>query len=93
VFVKRGTIRWLSGRDLIETYKARPPYRYDRSFCRICGTALGEISSEADSFPIAPNSLDSDPEVRNRFHEFVAEKPDWYEICDGAKQFDRHPGK
>ena len=39
----------------------------------------------------AAQALDDDPQVRNRFHEFVAAKPPWYEICDGAKQFAEHP--
>jgi len=29
--------------------------------------------------------------IRNRFHKFVAEKPDWYAICDDARQFAAHP--
>jgi hypothetical protein len=91
VFVRRETLRWLSGRDAVARYGPVGPYRHTRCFCSVCGTALGEIDSEADSFPIAANAFDDDPQVRNRFHEFVAEKPAWYEICDGAKQFAEHP--
>jgi hypothetical protein len=29
--------------------------------------------------------------LKNSFHEFVSEKPSWYEICDEAKQFAGHP--
>jgi hypothetical protein len=29
--------------------------------------------------------------IQNQFHEFVAEKPSWYDICDDAKQFPGHP--
>lgn len=91
VFVKKDDLRWIAGRDQVERYEPAAPYKYARCFCKICGTGLGEISSEQESFPIAANTLDADPVVRNRFHEFVAEKPDWYDICDGAKQFDHHP--
>lgn len=93
VFVKRESLRWVRGKQDVETYKAVEPYKYDRSFCRKCGTALGEILSEADSFPIATNALDDDPVVRNRFHEFTAEKPAWYSICDDARQFEGDPQK
>jgi hypothetical protein len=62
-----------------------------RCFCKVCGTALGEIVSDQPNFPIAANALDADPGLRNRFHEFVAEKPAWYDICDTAKQFEGHP--
>ena len=91
VFVKAETLQWLSGRDQVQCYEPGPPYKYARCFCKICGTALGEIVSDQPSFPVAANALDADPGVRNRFHEFVADKPDWYDICDDAKQFEGHP--
>ena len=93
VFVKAEDLRWVEGRDQITRYEPAPPYQYARCFCRICGTALGEIVSDQPSFPIAANALDDDPIVRNRFHEFVSEKPVWYDICDEAKQFEAHPPK
>lgn len=93
VFVERATLRWIEGLEFVETYEPAAPYRYARSFCRRCGSALGEIASDQDRFPIAANLLDSDPEVRNRFHEFVDEKPAWYAICDDARQFATHPVK
>lgn len=91
VFVKTAHIRWLAGRDNVTRYVPEPPHSYARCFCRTCGTALGEIESQADSVPIAANALDDDPMVRNRLHEFVADKPAWATICDGAKQFVGHP--
>ena len=91
VFVEKEQLLWISGRDRIARYQPAPPYKYERCFCGTCGTALGELTSENDSFPIAANAFDDDPVVRNGFHEFVAEKPEWYAICDGAKQFAGHP--
>ncbi len=91
VFVKREDLRWLAGQDHVERFEPGAAYTYARCFCRICGTALGEILSDSDSFPIAANALDVEPSIRNRFHEFVAEKPAWYEIGDDAKRFDGHP--
>jgi hypothetical protein len=93
VFVKRESFRLLQGQDHVARYEAVPPYKYTRCFCKNCGTALGEMDSSGDSFPIPANCLDDDPVVRNRFHEFVAEKPQWYAICDEAKQFETHPVK
>lgn len=93
VFVSRASLEWIAGRDAVARYEPTAPFIYARCFCRNCGTALGEIDSEADSFPIAANCLDDDPVVRNRFHEFVSAKPAWYEICDDAKQFPEHPSR
>ncbi len=91
VFIKKDDLKWIAGRDKVQKYVPEPPHKYARCFCKVCGTSLGEILSEDDSFPISANVLDDDPQVRNRFHEFVSEKPDWYEICDDAQQFEGHP--
>jgi hypothetical protein len=91
VFVRGDTLRWIEGRGAVARYEPKPPFKHVRCFCQACGTSLGEIDSTEDSFPIAANCLDDDPGVRNRFHEFVGDKPAWYEIGDDAKQFAEHP--
>lgn len=91
VFVNMQTLTITAGRDQLAHYRPEAPYPYTRSFCRRCGTAVGELDSTAATIPIAANCLDDDPQVRNRFHEFVAEKPDWYAIGDTAQQFSHHP--
>ena len=74
------------GKEEVALYQPEAPYKYGRCFCRICGTSLGEILSEEASFPISAQAIDTDLGLRNQFHEFVAEKPGWYEICDAAPQ-------
>lgn len=90
-FVKSRSLEITQGRDNISTFKAVHPYKYDRCFCSSCGSALGEILSEDESFPIAANCIDDVIEIENKFHEFVSEKPSWLKIGDSAKQFDGHP--
>ena len=90
-FVQKENFELLRGRDKISTFKAVPPYKYDRNFCSACGTALGEVLSEMETFPINAHCLDSDIEIAPAFHEFVAEKPGWFAIGDDAKQFSGHP--
>jgi hypothetical protein len=91
VFARRDAFTLLSGAASITTYQPEAPYKYARCFCSRCGTSLGEITSAGESFPIAANCFDDELGLTNRFHEFVKEKPDWYAICDGAKQFQEHP--
>ena len=90
-FVKSDKFQITNGREKIATYKAEPPYKYDRCFCSVCGTALGEVLSENESFPINANCIDSEIEIENAFHEFVSDKPSWFKIGDNAKQFSEHP--
>ncbi len=91
VFVKKEDLKWIQGQECVQIFQPTPPYIYGRCFCKICGTSLGEILSDSDSFPIAANALDSELEIKNSLHEFVNEKPTWYEICDNAKQSKGHP--
>ncbi|MBY0565312.1 MAG: GFA family protein [Hyphomonadaceae bacterium] len=91
VFAKKAAFTLTQGADDIAVFEPIPPYTYRRSFCRKCGTALGEIGAESETFPIAANCFDDDLAVRNRFHEFVSEKPSWSVICDDAEQFEKHP--
>lgn len=91
VFVKAQAFNISKGREQITTFKAEASYQYNRCFCSVCGTALGEVLSQDSSFPISADCIDSDLPLENQFHEFVAEKPEWLAIGDSAKQFDRHP--
>lgn len=91
VFVKKSSLNWIQGRDNVQTFEPTQGYKYHRTFCKTCGTALGEILSTEESFPISANTLDSDISVKNQFHEFVREKPKWLTIGDDAKQFEEHP--
>ncbi|WP_298261361.1 GFA family protein [uncultured Litoreibacter sp.] len=90
-FIKQGDLRWVQGRDQVQTFEPASPYIYTRCFCKLCGSSLGEILSSEDSFPIAANTIDSDVNWKTQFHEFVGEKPSWYEICDDAPQNIGHP--
>lgn len=92
VFVKREDVVWVQGKDMVRTYQPAPPFQYGRCFCKVCGTSLGEILADLDSFPIAANVFDDDLDIFNSHHEFVGEKPSWYEICDDATQSNGHPG-
>ncbi|HHF3133837.1 TPA: GFA family protein [Vibrio diabolicus] len=91
VFVNSSSFEITSGRDKIAIYKAEEPYKYDRCFCSVCGSALGEVLSDSESFPVAANCFDDELGVENQFHEFTCEKPKWLKIGDDAKQFCKHP--
>lgn len=90
-FVKKEDLKWLRGKEQVQLFQPTLPYLYSRCFCKICGISLGEILSELDSFPIAANVLDGKLGVTNSLHEFVNEKPSWYEICDDAGRSEGYP--
>ena len=83
-FVKKDTLTWVAGKEHVATYVPAAPYKYARCFCKFCGTSLGEILSDDDSFPIAANTFDSGFTLSNQFHEHEGEKPHWYDLCDAT---------
>ena len=91
VFVKKEHLSWVQGKDNVGLYQPEAPYKYPRCFCKTCGSSLGEILSQEDSFPIAANAIDTELDLQNQFHEFVAEKPAWLLIGDDANQSAAHP--
>lgn len=80
VFVEREQFTLTAGEAHIETVQPAPPFVYHRSFCRKCGTSLGEPLSPDPSFPINAHCLDDDPGVRNTFHEHEGDRPAWEEV-------------
>ena len=91
VFVQRDSFELLGGAESIATYTPPAPYKYKRCFCTVCGTALGEVTSEADAFPVAASCFDDELQLGNAFHMFVKDKPDWVGIGDAAPQFPADP--
>jgi len=93
VFVKKESLEIIEGREFIKTYHPEEGFKYKRDFCINCGTSLGEITSVEGSFPIPANTIDSEIDIENGFHEFISGKPKWLKICDKAEQFLGHPTK
>lgn len=85
------TFSWVSGKEFVSEYVPEEPFKYRRCFCKLCGSSLGEVLSTEAKFPVAANSLDSDPELKVWFHEHVAAKPSWQLVHADAKHFDGDP--
>lgn len=75
------------GQDAIGRFRAGPDAKFDRCFCKNCGTSLGDLSS-GDVYVVAASALDDDPKIRPSLHIHTASKPDWYEITDDLKKFE-----
>ena len=44
-YVRAEAFHWLAGEDLLTRYRPKPPFRFTRSFCKRCGTSLGDPDS------------------------------------------------
>lgn len=75
------------GQDEIGKFKAGADAKFERCFCKECGTSLGDMNS-GDIYVVAASALDDDPKIRPSLHIHTASKPDWYEIDDDLKKFE-----
>ena len=91
VMVRAKDFRWTQGRELVSSYKPEPPWNLIRSFCKVCGTYLGEPETHPEAFTISAHAFDDDPRIRPVLHEQVASKPPWYELTDGLPEHNEEP--
>lgn len=89
--VDRDALSWISGKESVAEYLPEEGFKYKRCFCKHCGSSLGEILSQEDKFPIAANSLDSDPGLKVWFQEHLATRPSWQLVHNGSKLFEGDP--
>ena len=84
---KANDLQVTAGQDQITKFKAGSDAKFERCFCKKCGTSLGDMAT-GDSYVIAASALDDDPGIRPSFHIHTASKPDWYEIVDDLQKFE-----
>lgn len=87
ITVRAEDFRWVRGRELVARHAPSSPFNLTRCFCRVCGTYLGEPETDPKAFPISAHTFDDDPGVRPVLHEYVSDKPPWYQITDGLPQY------
>ena len=84
---KADDLRVTEGQDNITKFRAETEAKFERCFCKECGTSLGDMSS-GDIYVIAASALDDDPGIRPTLHIHTASKPDWYQIDDNLTKFE-----
>ena len=65
--------------------------RARRGFCATCGSPLFFEFLDADRIGLNLGAFDGPTGVKVVEHIFVADKGDYYEICDGAPQYETVP--
>ena len=91
VLCSKDSFEWISGEDLVETYVADIANALRRSFCKVCGSYLGEPYAEGKYVILAASTFDDDPIVRPSYHEHVADKALWYEFADDLPKYEHEP--
>lgn len=83
-YVRAEAFSWVAGRALVTRYRPRPPFAFDRCFCRRCGASLGDPFS-GRIVAIAAACLDDDLGLTANFHEHRPNQPSWWEDRTPAK--------
>lgn len=63
-----------------------------RGFCKICGSVLFFEPTKGDWMGVSIGAFDGPTHTKLTKHIFMANKGDYYEINDGAEQFEIYPG-
>jgi hypothetical protein len=64
-----------------------------RGFCRTCGSPLFFEFVESDWIGLMLGAFDGPTGVKVSEHIYVGDKGDYYDLCDGAPQFQTVPGR
>ena len=81
LFAKPGTIKWIKGEELIQSYKVPDAKRFTSRFCSVCGSQVPRYVKETDFFVIPAGSLDSDPMLQPQARAFRDSRASW--SCSG----------
>lgn len=79
----------ISGAEHIRWYHSSPKVR--RGFCGTCGCSLFFDPPAKDWIGISMGAFDGPTDTHIELHIYTAEKGDYYEVDDGAPQFERIP--
>jgi len=80
-------LQWLTGQDKIRKYASSA--EGNRPFCPRCGSKVPSLMGELALIPAG--NLEGDIGRPLDSHIFVGSKAEWFDISDGAPQFEEYP--
>ncbi len=75
LFCAGGTLRWISGEDLVKTYSV-PTTRFSTAFCSKCGSSL-PVGGTSSRMKIPAGCLDTAVELTPNAHIFYESRANW----------------
>ncbi len=70
-------IKWLSGEELIKSFKVPDAVRFRNDFCSACGSPLPRFFAEAKMVVLPAGTLDSEAPIRPEARIFYASRTEW----------------
>jgi len=86
MFLQPGTLTWLSGAELVRSFKVPQAMRFTNAFCATCG---GRVPRQpAPGMVIVPaGSLDVEPSIRPEARIFRGSRAQWSCGGDGLPEY------
>jgi hypothetical protein len=76
-----GSFRFVTGEEHVRAWT--PEGGFEKAFCCLCGSALfSRAPGSAEPVGVRLGALDSDPEIRPQWHQFVAYAAPWEPLPD-----------
>ncbi len=89
LFSQSAEVNWLAGEELVKLFKL-PETRFEKSFCRECGSALPTVKA-GKGIVVPAGSLDCDIETRPDGHIHMGSRANWDSNLEKVASFDIYP--
>ena len=89
LFSQSARLTWLAGVDSVTTYTL-PGTRHNKSFCKLCGSALPDTQI-ADLLVVPAGCLDTELSLLPTAHIFTSSRAGWDQASDEVPEFDGLP--
>lgn len=88
--VAAADFKFIAGQELVRYFESSPGNH--RGFCSVCGSPIhSKFDAHPEVFGLPLGGLNEDPQIKPKFHVFVASKAAWHDITDDLPQFDTLP--
>ena len=77
LFIQPGTLTWLSGEELIASFKVPEAKRFANTFCATCGGRVPRQAVDSDVVMIPAGSLDDEAPIRPLANIFAGSRASW----------------
>ncbi len=89
-FVNLESFRWISGEELISSFKKDSGYRSD--FCSVCGSPVPNPLGDTNKMWVPAGLLEEAEPISVAVHIYMNSSAEWERTAACARQFDESPG-
>lgn len=93
IIVNPESAKWLSGEDLLRSYRVAEAKRFRNVFCSACGSPMPRFAPDLKLAVIPAGTLDSAPPLAPTARIFCDSRAEWSCHDDSVPTFDQYPAQ